>query len=240
MSQESTWQRGGIPAALPANEAERLRSLRSYEILDTLPESVYDDMVFVASMICQTPIALVSFVDENRQFLKANVGLPVKETPRDIAFCAHAILDTQPLVVNDAAADPRFAGNPLVVGDPGIRFYAGVPLRTPEGLALGTLCAIDRTPRELSADQHKALTALARQVMAQLELRRMIFGFEASLLEAREPAPVSSVAPVVNVDIAAERARTLLGQGAVGGPMGDRIRALLARFEALQASQRAR
>ena len=228
------------PAALPANETERLEALRSYEILDTLPEDVYDDLVFLASVICQTPIALISFVDEDRQFLKANVGLPVTETPRDVAFCAHAILETEPFVVEDAAADARFAENPLVTGDPSIRFYAGVPLRTPEGLPLGTLCAIDRMPRELSSEQKKALVVLSRQVMVQLELRRVINGLEARLPEASAPKSSRASAPSKAAsDLAAERARTLLAQGAAGGPMGDRIRALLMRFDELEAAQRA-
>ena len=225
---------------LPEHEDERLRALRSYQILDTLPEDVYDDLVFLASVICQTPIALVSFVDENRQFLKANVGLPVKETPRDVAFCAHAILGTEPLVVEDAASDPRFADNPLVTGGPQIRFYVGVPLLSPEGLPLGTICAIDRKPRELSTEQKKALAVLARQVMVQLELRRVILGLEAALSGAPSSLhrPTAAPAPArAAIDIAAERARTLLGQGAAGGPMGDRLRSLLARFEELEAAK---
>jgi hypothetical protein len=242
---EGATSNGAVPAALPANEAARLRSLASYQVVDTLPEDVYDDLVFLAGFICQTPIALISLVDEKRQFFKAGIGLPVRETPRDLAFCAHAILQNQPFIVNDATADERFAHNPLVTGDPQIRFYVGIPLLTPEGLPLGTLCAIDRKPRDLSPEQARALSVLARQVMVQLELRRVMMGLESSFPEStRRPTQSSTslqVAPStppfdVNVDIAAERARTLLGQGAAGGPMGDRIRSLLARFEEL-ASQ---
>ena len=233
---------GGIPAAIPNDEDERLRTLRSYEILDSLPEDVYDDLAFLASVICQTPIALVSFVDEKRQFLKANVGLlPARETPRDIAFCAHAILETDVFVVNDASKDARFAENPLVIGEPKIRFYAGVQLRTPEGQPIGTICALDRTARELSTEQRKALAVLARQVMAQLELRRVIIGLEGTLPKPVDGPSASSTRPPPSpddIEQAAQRARALLGQGTVGGPMGERIRALLERYEALAAAQR--
>ncbi|HET7433549.1 MAG TPA: ATP-binding protein [Thermoanaerobaculia bacterium] len=168
-----------LAAPVPANEAERLRALDRYAILDTLPEPGFEDVARLASMICGTPIALISLVDDHRQWFKARVGLNVAETPRDLAFCAHALNARELLIVPDARIDVRFADNPLVVAEPRIRFYAGAPLTTPEGLNLGTLCVIDHTPRTLSDEQHGALRALAGQVMVQLELRRQIAEREA-------------------------------------------------------------
>lgn len=159
-------------APIPENETERLAELRSYEILDTGPESAYDDITTIASEICGVPIALVSMVDGDRQWFKSSLGLGVPETPRDLAFCAHAILQPDLFVVPDALTDERFANNPLVTSDPMIRFYAGAPLITSGGFEIGTLCVIDRKPRELDSSQRQSLLALSRQVVAQLELRR--------------------------------------------------------------------
>ncbi len=177
------------------DEAHRLAALREYRILDTLPEQSFDDLTSVASIICETPIALVSLVDENRQWFKSRVGIDAEETPRDLAFCAHAIHERSVLVVNDTLEDARFADNPLVTGDPKIRFYAGAPLVEPQGHALGTICVIDRVPRELSVEQSGALESLSRQVVAQLELRKRIHDLQqvgASLLDAREMAEDAS------------------------------------------------
>ena len=158
---------------LPPDEADRLKALHSYQILDTVAEQAFDDLVVLAAHICNTPIALVSLVDADRQWFKAKIGLEATETPRELAFCAHAILQPdKPLVVPNTLEDERFATNPLVTSDPKIRFYAGTPITTPEGYALGTLCVIDHVSRDFNPQQVEALQALGRQVSAQIELRR--------------------------------------------------------------------
>jgi EAL domain-containing protein (putative c-di-GMP-specific phosphodiesterase class I) len=162
---------------LSENERARLLALNSYAILDTPEEDVFDEFVRLAASIIGTPVALVSLVDGNRQWFKAKVGLTATETPRDMAFCAHAIGSVDVLVIPDALKDERFVNNPLVTGGPMIRFYAGAPLITPEGQALGTLCVIDYVPRELTLEQSNALQILSRHVMAQLELRRRLAEF---------------------------------------------------------------
>jgi signal transduction histidine kinase len=161
-----------MKARLPANEEARLEALQAYEILDTGSEREYDDIVALASEICGTPMAVISIVDENRQWFKSAVGIDAKETPRELAFCAHAILETQTLEVEDARRDPRFSDNPLVTGEPAIRFYAGAPLVTPDGHGLGTLCVIASTPGKLSESQRRALEILARNVVRNLEFRK--------------------------------------------------------------------
>ena len=161
-----------MEARKPDQEAARLEALRQYQILDTPSEQAYDDFTLLASSICEVPIALISLVDAERQWFKSKVGLEVSETARNISFCGHTILSNETLVVNDALSDSRFVYNPLVTSDPSIRFYAGAPLISPEGHALGSLCVIDRQPRVLLASQKTALEALARQVVSQLELRR--------------------------------------------------------------------
>ena len=163
-----------MKAKPPSQEANRLEALRQYNILDTPSESAYNDIATLAAFICDVPIALISFVDSERQWFKSTVGLNVAQTPRDVSFCAHAILGKGMMVVKDVLLDERFVNNPLVTCAPGIRFYAGVPLVTPSGYSIGTLCVIDRQPREdLSESQKKTLEALARQVVTQLELRRV-------------------------------------------------------------------
>lgn len=159
-------------ARLPVNESERLAALARYDILDTAPEDVFDDITRLASYICETPIATMTLVDATRQWFKSRVGLDATETPREFAFCAHTILSTDTLVVPDARIDDRFADNPLVTSNPNIRFYAGVPLITPDGHALGALCAIDRVPRDLSDAQLDALQGLARLIVQSMEVRQ--------------------------------------------------------------------
>src|SRR5258708_11968032 len=170
----------------PANEKHRLATLRGYEILDTEPEAAFDDLTSLASYICQTPIALISLIDAERQWFKSKVGVSLTETSRNIAFCASAILQSDIFIVPDASEDERFAENPLVVSEPKIRFYAGAPL-VRDGHALGTLCVFDRVARKLSAEQLEALRALGRQVQAQLELRRNLKRLAGSLA-ARDQA----------------------------------------------------
>jgi diguanylate cyclase (GGDEF)-like protein len=163
-----------LTAPKPINERARLAAVLRYDVLDTEPEQAYDDIVELASQICDAPISFISFVDADRLWFKARINVPDEESPRDTAFCAHTILGREPMVVNDLSADPRFADSELVTGGPQLRFYAGAPLITGDGHALGTLCALDTVPRELTEGQRGALEALSRQVVAQLELRRML------------------------------------------------------------------
>jgi len=161
-------------APLPINEHDRLDALHGYEILDTEPEESFDDITALASQICDTPMASITLIDEKRQWFKSKIGLTVSETPRDLAFCAHTILQKDLLVVEDAKTDERFASNPMVTGDPKVRFYAGSPLTMSDGHALGTICVLDRVPRQLTEEQKTALQLLSRQVVTQLELRHSL------------------------------------------------------------------
>lgn len=158
-------------------EDARLAALKSYEVLDTPPEEIFDEFARLAASLAGTPTALISLIDGTRQWFKSKVGMGVDQTPRDFAFCDHAIRGKDVFVVPDATKDERFANNPLVVNDPAIRFYAGAPHITMEGHALGTLCIIDYVPREFTAEQAQALEALSAHVMAQLELRRRLAQF---------------------------------------------------------------
>jgi len=159
-------------ARIPKDEGKRLAALRSYKILDTSSEQIFDDLVELASDICGVPIALISLVDEERQWFKARKGLDPSQTSREVAFCSHAILGTEVMQVPDATLDHRFADNPLVTNYPSIRFYAGAPLQTSAGHSLGTLCVIDRKPNLLSEHQMKALSLLSAQVVYILESRK--------------------------------------------------------------------
>ena len=162
------------------DEQRRLEALRAYGVLDTQPEQALDDLTMLAARICEAPIALISLVDGHRQWFKSRVGLEAPETPREFSFCACALQQTELFTVPDATKDARTAGNPLVTGEPGIRFYAGAPLVTAEGAVLGTLCVIDRVPRRLSASQEESLRVLARQVMSHFEFRRQAHELGAS------------------------------------------------------------
>lgn len=166
-----------MKAPVPSNEAERLRALRLFRILDSGSEKAFDDLTRLAAAICETPIGLITLVDEERQWFKSRVGLNATETSREVAFCAHAILQDDVFVVGDASTDPRFAANALVTSDPSIRFYAGAPLVVADGLSLGTLCVIDSKPRQLTDAQLDALRTLRQAVVTQLELRRALEDF---------------------------------------------------------------
>lgn len=161
-----------MEASKPENEAARLEALGRYDILDTLPETAFDDITHLAARICEAPVALVSLVDAARQWFKSKVGLEISETPLDRSFCAHALLQSEFLHVPDTRRDARFADNPLVIGPPHLRFYAGQTLVNAEGHPLGALCVLDYVPRALTDTQQETLRVLGRQVMAQLELRR--------------------------------------------------------------------
>jgi GAF domain-containing protein len=178
-------------APIPDNEAARLETLRQYQVLDTDSEEVFDELTRLAAYICDTPTALISLVDANRQWFKARVGIQARETPRNISFCGHAITNRGCFIIEDALFDERFADNPLVIKEPFVRFYAGMPLLSPEGFAIGTLCVMDRKPRHLDDKQVDALSMLANQVMSQLELRREV-RFCKSALERHKKAEAKS------------------------------------------------
>ncbi|MGI9104885.1 MAG: GAF domain-containing protein [Pyrinomonadaceae bacterium] len=175
-----------MKAQLPKDENARLEVLRQFKVLDSDPEEAFDALTRLAALICQTPTALISLVDEDRQWFMSRVGFAPQETPRDISFCAHAILQPGPLIVRDTQDDERFRDNPLVISSPCIRFYAGAPLATAEGFKLGTLCVLDTVPRVLFADQAVALDLLSTQAMALLNLRRTVSYLESALNRKRE------------------------------------------------------
>ncbi|MEE3717483.1 GAF domain-containing protein [Tumidithrix elongata RA019] len=191
-----------IPAQEPANEILRLEALQQCRILDTPPEQAFDDITSLAAHLCQTPIALISLLDANRQWFKSRVGLDVTETPKCLGFCAHAILQQDVMIVPNALLDKRFADNPLVTGSPYIRFYAGAPLITSEGYALGSLCVIDRVPRQLSSDQIAALKMLARQVVHLLELRHNLADLDRVVLQRQAPSKKSWFLSKVGIGMA--------------------------------------
>ncbi|HYN86457.1 MAG TPA: GAF domain-containing protein [Pyrinomonadaceae bacterium] len=173
-------------AELPADEGARLEALRQFKVLDSEHEEAFDAATRLAVLICQTPTALITFVDEDRQWFKSRVGFDEQETTRDVSFCAHAILQPGPLVVRDTQTDERFRDNPFVLRSPYIRFYAGAPLTTDEGHKLGTLCVLDTVPRVLFADQLDALELLSTQIMALLNMRRTVGYLETALNRKRE------------------------------------------------------
>ena len=236
-----------MKAALPANETERLAALQAYDILDSLPEQEYQDIVNLAAMICETPVAVVSLVDSDRQWFKAKIGLEATRTERDIAFCAHALAQPDALlIVPDASLDQRFRDNPLVTGNMQIGFYAGAPLRTRDGLVLGTLCVIDHTPRTLSERQKEALASLSRQVMSQLELRASVAQMQkaqALLLNADKMASIgqlaAGVAHEINNPVAYVRSNmnTLAKYSATLLEVADRCSDMLAQAEIAPAAR---
>ena len=192
---------------IPKNETRRLKVLWQYEVLDTVPEEVFDDLTNLAAYICEAPIALISLVDEDRQWFKARTGVTLKETAREISFCAHAIVKEGVFVVPDATKDARFKNNPLVTGPQKIRFYAGAPLITPDGHALGTLCVLDKNPRTLRPQQQQALSVLARHVVSQLELRRHARELQQVSVNRREQASALARAKAEIVRLRKELAR---------------------------------
>jgi signal transduction histidine kinase len=213
-----------MKAIVPQDETARLKALDQYQVLDTACEAAFDELTCLAAQICGTPIALISLIDECRQWFKSKVGLDAESTPRNLAFCSHAILQPNDLlIVPDARLDPRFATNPLVTSEPHVRFYAGAPLVTPEGYALGTLCVVDRVPRQLSPEQVAALRSLSRQVIAQLELRRTVDKLERMTTAQRQQYEdlISALSHDLRTPLLAARGtlRSLLG-GAFG-PISD-------------------
>lgn len=195
---------------MPTSEPDRLAALKRYRILDTEPERAFDDLTLIASQICGTPIALITLIDEDRQWFKSRVGVSISETSRSVAFCAHAIEQPNLFVVPDALNDERFRQNPFVVDEPHIRFYAGAPLITPEGHALGTLCVLDQVARSLTEVQLRALEALRHQAEAQLELRRNLVDLERSLAE-RDRAEAAQAALVRELRESLDNVTTLSG-----------------------------
>jgi anti-sigma regulatory factor (Ser/Thr protein kinase) len=193
---------------MATDEQARLAALRRYRILDTEPEQRFDDLTLLASQICDTPISLITLIDSDRQWFKSRIGLDVDETSRGVAFCAHAITQPGIMQVPDATHDARFRDNPFVTGEPRVRFYAGAPIVTPDGHALGTLCVIDVRPRTLSDGQLRALDALRRQVETQLELRRNLDELAAAL-EERDRAEAAQATLVTELRASLENVEKL-------------------------------
>jgi len=215
-----------IPAPLPTNEEQRLEKLYELDIMDTLEEQAYDDITHLTAQICGVPIALISLIDRDRQFLKSHHGLDVNEVSRELGFCPHAILDNDLTVVEDATKDERFHDNPLVTGGPEVKFYAGAPLIMPGDLRVGTLCVVSTEPRTLTDDQAKTLETLARQVVSQLELRQTVKQLEAANLNGQK----------VLIDLARseERERTrgeMMEMLAKARPIKDVLETLAIRIE---------
>lgn len=194
-----------MPAApIPEHEVQRLADLHSFELIGTGAEQGYDDVTFLASYICETPVSLITLVDRDWQYFKSSVGVDVNRTTRAESFCSHLIGDAKPLFISDATEDPRFIDNPLVNGPMGIRFYGGVPLVTPAGHVIGSVCVIDDKPRTLRPQQVQALEALARQVMARMELHRRMLEEQHSaeaLRTAEKLAAVGRMASAVAHEI---------------------------------------
>jgi anti-sigma regulatory factor (Ser/Thr protein kinase) len=192
------------------DESQRLAALNTYRILDTEPERSFDDLTLLASHICGTPIALISLIDRDRQWFKSRVGVSLTETSRSVAICAHAIQQADIFIVPDTLEDDTFRDNPYVAGEPRIRFYAGAPLITPDGHALGTLCVMDRVPRTLTTDQLEALEALRRQAQAQLQLRLHLKELEGALV-ARDRSEAEQKRLINELNEALENVQKLSG-----------------------------
>lgn len=221
------------PAPIPKNEKQRLENLGQYRILDTPPEEAFDRITRIVSQTIGVPIALVSLVDQSRQWFKSRQGLDVEETSRDLAFCAHAILGDQTLVVEDASQDPRFADNPLVLSGPSIKFYAGAPLKTPKGYKLGTLCAIDRHPRKLSNGHRQLLEDLAHLVVDEMELRlalqdAMKHAAHETRLRAMQDEFVATVSHELRTPLTSIRGTLGLLEGGVAGDLPEKARDMVA------------
>jgi anti-sigma regulatory factor (Ser/Thr protein kinase) len=192
------------------NEKARVQALRRYKILDTDPENAFDDLTVLASHICQTPVALISLIDSDRQWFKSKHGINVSETPREVSFCAVAIQQPDLFVVPDASKDPRFSSNPFVVSDPKIRFYAGAPFTSSDGHPLGTLCVVDVVPRALTPNQEAALLSLSRQVQAQFELRRNLIELRTALDE-RDHAEAERDGTIIELQRSLDHVKRLSG-----------------------------
>src|SRR5215475_11024158 len=192
------------------NEKARVEALHSYHILDTDPEKAFDDLAILAAHICETPVALISLIDSNRQWFKSKVGVDITETPREVSFCAVAIQQPNLFIVSDATKDPRFSSNPFVVSDPKVRFYAGAPFTSSDGHPLGTLCVVDVVPRQLTPSQQNALLALSRQVQAQFELRKNLIELRSALVE-RDRAEVERDRTILELQNALDHVQRLSG-----------------------------